>query len=417
MKVEIRETKSGHYTAIVDYFEESMNREVSISLCSQFDPINEAKIWAKKNYDRERKSFLIYGLGLGYHIEALLELIEAHQMIYVIDANEAFCNQVKNYIPREKWNKDSIKVLVSSNLNKINDFLSHISDYSTKVLIHIPSMKIIPGKCYSFKHVLEGYSISGMQQITNGLIEDNRRVNSQIKCRSVEDLYEKWKEKPLIIVSGGPSLDGNIHDLRMADEDVCIFSTSRTLRKLIGEQIRVDMFGMLDPKPSMIEHIKGMETLDIPFIFSNSAYKEAPIRYMGPKYRAYSMDEAENLPGRVEAGGSVATAMLDMAIKFGANPIIFVGQDLAFTNGLSHCENPMGVKVKEREYLKQVRDVEGNYISTTKALLSYKYWIEQKIRKHNQIRFINATEGGAYIEGCEHIGLRDILQEINEVYK
>jgi len=35
----------------------------------------------------------------------------------------------------------------------------------------------------------------------------------------------------------------------------------------------------------------------------------------------------------VDSGGSVATTILDIAIKMGGNPIILVGQDLAYVDG------------------------------------------------------------------------------------
>lgn len=47
---------------------------------------------------------------------------------------------------------------------------------------------------------------------------------------------------------------------------------------------------------------------------------------------------------------------------------------------------------------------------TSLGLLSYKYWIENRILNEQRI-FINATEGGAYIEGMKHIKLRDVISD------
>jgi len=40
----------------------------------------------------------------------------------------------------------------------------------------------------------------------------------------------------------------------------------------------------------------------------------------------------------VDSGGSVATTILDIAIKMGGNPIILVGQDLAYVDGKNHAQ-------------------------------------------------------------------------------
>lgn len=65
--------------------------------------------------------------------------------------------------------------------------------------------------------------------------------------------------------------------------------------------------------------------------------------------------------------------------------------------------------------MKQVKGVDGQYLPTTLALLSYKYWIEQKIRRTDGVRFVNATDGGALIEGCENKRLKDILVELEHI--
>ncbi len=100
------------------------------------------------------------------------------------------------------------------------------------------------------------------------------------------------------------------------------------------------MFCIIDSqKEWTYKQIEGIEHLEIPFVFLNSASHYTVSQYKGPKYRAYSMDSPEEQEGRIESGGSVATAMLDLAIRFGGNPIIFIGQDLAYTNNQSHCTN------------------------------------------------------------------------------
>ena len=108
----------------------------------------------------------------------------------------------------------------------------------------------------------------------------------------------------------------------------------------------------------------------------------------------------------MELGGSVAWQSW-LAIRFGGNPIVFVGQDLAFTNGQSHA---YGGLVNQDVSRRKVKGQNGEFLDTTLGLLSFKHWIENKIRD-NLVEFINATEGRAYIEGCKHISLQDFIDQ------
>jgi len=114
----------------------------------------------------------------------------------------------------------------------------------------------------------------------------------------------------------------------------------------------------------------------------------------------------------VDSGGSVATTILDIAIKMGGNPIILVGQDLAYVDGKNHAQygSHASIYSPELKNMRRVKGQNGEMLYTSLGLLSYKYWIENRIQKEKRI-FINATEGGAYIEGMKHIKLRDVISD------
>lgn len=50
--------------------------------------------------------------------------------------------------------------------------------------------------------------------------------------------------------------------------------------------------------------------------------------------------------------------------------------------------------------------------STARNLNSYRKWIEQYIAKHPEINFIDATEGGAKIQGAVLQKLADVVDRI-----
>ncbi len=57
MKLSIEQTRKGNYTAKFTYYEEKLDNEVSMYLCSKIDPIKEADRWAENIYENYRKAY------------------------------------------------------------------------------------------------------------------------------------------------------------------------------------------------------------------------------------------------------------------------------------------------------------------------------------------------------------------------
>lgn len=113
-------------------------------------------------------------------------------------------------------------------------------------------------------------------------------------------------------------------------------------------------------------------------------------------------------------GGSVATLAFSLTCHLGFRKIIFVGQDLAYTDNKSHADGTFQDAMPEEDTEEFIK-VPGNYeteVPTLKNLDSYRKWfgeyIEWWTRGHKTV-FINATEGGARIEGTELMTLSEVI--------
>jgi hypothetical protein len=131
--------------------------------------------------------------------------------------------------------------------------------------------------------------------------------------------------------------------------------------------------------------------------------------------------------GVIRAWGSVATMALDFALVLGCNPVIFVGQDLANSDGRTYCSglhweasrfsqvtNPEDWKRRWEEMRSgsttvTMLDIFGRPVETTEILASYWNWLTREIQSNPQVRFVNATEGGILREGLEVMSLREAL--------
>ncbi|WP_244154245.1 tetratricopeptide repeat protein [Desulfospira joergensenii] len=95
----------------------------------------------------------------------------------------------------------------------------------------------------------------------------------------------------------------------------------------------------------------------------------------------------------------------------GCDPIIFIGQDLAFSNRKGHSNNVvLSSNEKVKNQLETGQDifwVKGNVeakVPTSRQMNGYQRTFEKMIQESENC-VINATEGGVFIEGAEHMPL------------
>ena len=232
------------------------------------------------------------------------------------------------------------------------------------------------------------------------------------------------RDRAAILVSAGPSLNKNIEQLKRAKNRLFILAVDTAVRPLVNAGIVPDAFCTIDAKKSIsmsdIPHIEKIAVI-APCVASNCILKNQVGKriFYDDSYtivrKIYEIN-GKQIP-YVCIGGSVACAGFSMLYKMGFKTIILVGQDLAYTNNRSHADGTFRGKVPE-ENTKGMLHVRGNYedkVPTRGDLKIYLDWFEDYIRGAKEymdgFRVINATEGGAYIEGTELMTLEKALDE------
>ena len=116
------------------------------------------------------------------------------------------------------------------------------------------------------------------------------------------------------------------------------------------------------------------------------------------------------------SGGSVACSGFSLLYKMGFKTIILVGQDLAYTGNKSYVDGAFQDEMPEEDTSGMIM-VKGNYedkVPTELIMKVYLEWFEMYIegaKKHQDVRIVNATEGGAFIKGTELAELHEIIEE------
>lgn len=224
-----------------------------------------------------------------------------------------------------------------------------------------------------------------------------------------------------VLVSAGPSLDKNIEELKRAKNHLFIIAVDTAVKPLLKRGILPDVFITLDGRKPL-DLLDGAQTL--PVVSNSVARYELLDRQKGKRiffFDGYQLpldlyfQNDKILPG-VAVGGSVACSGFSLLYKMGFETVILVGQDLAYTDNKSHADGTFQEKMPV-EHTEHMIRVKGNYQDTVPTLTNLKIYLEwfanyiEGARKHGNFRVINATEGGAFIEGTELMTLKEALDE------
>ncbi len=402
-------------------------------ICSKYDPLKEAErfVGSIEEYDAETL-FIIYGLGLGYHIEELINSVSENNKILILEPDWQVFKKANELVDLQKiisnpnifilvgnssenvvkilWayinasNANNFQFLPFSNYNKVfNDFYNEV----TKVLKeHVMTVQVLLSTVSYFSYDYNKNMFSNIASI--------------LESSKIQDLENKFKNVPAVIVSAGPSLDKNIKELKAAKGKALILSGGRTVKALLENGIEPDIVFSIDAGDIAYDTLQGKAENDFPLITTVISSDKVVEAHRGKKmymnvseYKGLVDYLGDREIDTMLQGGSVANTMLSCAKFMGCNPVIFIGQDLAYTDKKVHAVNSTitgHVNDVEKGTL-EVEDINGNTVQTSKVFLSFLRWFEMFIESNSDIKYIDATEGGAKIKGTEITTLKECIQD------
>lgn len=381
----------------------------NIFLHSKYYPSKEGEKFVELNekFYRYKDVVMVYGLGLGYHIEQLLKKCDENCKIYIFDADKEVIRIADNLGSLENIRKDKrVKIFDKYSQEFLMDFVN-VAQMVDDILVYKPSVKLLSDEYMYLKNILEDYNVAKIAvERFSKVMSGNYEHNLRLRTPTIKEFFNSInvKRETVIIVAAGPSLDYDINTLKKLNGKVKIFSVGRALKILVKNGIKPDMITIIDSQEVVCNQLEGYENLDIPLCFLSTASRWAVANYNGPKYMFYNEENKDNII--INTGKTVAVATLDIAIKGGANEIIFVGQDLGFVDNKRHAGTINDVS--EDGVYKKVLSVNGSMINTNDGYMYFKRQIEKEIEQNPNVRFINCSKG-ARIKGTLEMDLDQFL--------
>lgn len=415
-------------------------------LNSRLDPDYAANVYADRYQTRIFGTYFIFGLSDGRHIRKILEKCDNTNQLIVYEPDIQLFYQACCQFPlKDLLESEKIIFYVPNLIGSIEKIVSKTVSYMNRTILE---MCVLPGYDFLYREDYTKFEDEIIDGVKESVVTKNTKLaigrkypqytlyhmKNIIYHSDCEQLRRKLAEYdlshiPAIIVSAGPSLDKNINELKKAQGKAFIIVVDAALRSVIKAGIRPDMVYSVDYKAPdyFFEGIdlRGLiwmcERSSKPWILQQMDQKIFYSGYFCTYYSVLSLKTIGYALPVVFTGGSVSTNAFTLACYLGFQKIIFTGQDLAFTNGVSHTKGAIGAFGDNKNYIKsryivQVESADGELLDTDFQMWGYKHWFEKSIRALiGKVDVINATEGGANIEGAENRKLSDVIaQECTE---
>ena len=320
----------------------------------------------------------------------------------------------------------------------LKELMSHLVDYANykyvQTMISPNYDKIYPAECEAVRelvyHAIEETLVDKNTMCKyNENFTYNRSFNFydslwQYNAGDIKELFADidFDKVPAILVAAGPSLDKNVEKLKRAKGKAFIIAVDSAIRTLVKHDIMPDMTVTIDPNKANYYLYQDKRIRQIPLLVCFNAVWGTSVLHYGKRFYFYVdfpfVNRIWERYGkdyiRIETAGSVANDAFSFIRTIGFKNIIMIGQDLAYTGDKVHSEDSyeesfISNDVSRKKEVYVIKDIYGNDVKTDYAMDIYRRWFENQIILHKDIEVIDATEGGARIEGTEVMTLQEAI--------
>ena len=422
----VEPSKSGVPTVAV-----SIDGGKSIHLHSRYQPLDEAKRMVDALPLGECIAFHVHGFGLGYHVDELFERSSDEAILCIVENDLLLLRTAFEHRDFAELIRSN-RVMFFWQLDKAGLF-SRLMTHSATVAMafgqvdHAPSLQLAPEFHRQMQTWCDEFKAFTKTNISTLVLNGRRTAQNvtqnlpwYVATPSLSRLKDCYKGKPAVIVSAGPSLRKNKHLLPAITGKAVIIAVQTTLQPLLEMGVEPHFVTSLDyhdictrffeklPRDLRTELVAEPKATNAVFDLHTG-----PLSLLGNDFAETLLAEMKLNKSKLPSGATVAHLAYYVAEHCGCDPIIFIGQDLGFSDGLCYSPgtsyedvwNPelsrfcsVEMKqwdqiVRDRNILRKTVDHQGRPTYTEERLFTYLQQFERDFAK-SKARIIDATEGG-----------------------
>jgi hypothetical protein len=443
--VEWSDSKAGPPAAAIEHLGKSL------ALCSRYDPHAEADKLLAGVDPTKHAGIIVLGAGLGYHVAQAARFVDATCIMVLFEPNLPLLRAVFERIDCTAWlGKPNILIIddaddraaLTARLEKFAAILTQ----GTILIAHPPSRRISGDAFATFGKAITDIIAYCRTTVATSLVNMARTVRNlsmnvayYAAGATTNELHRAAVGCPAVCVSAGPSLARNVQLLTdpAVRGNVIVITAQTTLKPLLDRGIRPDFVTALDYHEISRRFYEGLPDLpEVTLVAEAKAHHSVLDGYPGPirVTRSAFLDKMLGSPARpivpIAAGATVAHLSFYLAQHLGCDPIILIGQDLGFSDGLYYCPgtaihdvwapelnafNTVEMMewqriVRHRGNLQRTEDIHGRPMFTDEQMVTYLRQFERDFLAAPQI-VIDATEGGAAKLHTKPMRLADALKQ------
>jgi hypothetical protein len=448
----IEQVEEGYPTEVSRSGEPTLQRPTpsarSVYLHSRYEPRGEAKKQVDRLPVADRITFSLQGLGLGYLLSEISDRAARDAIFCVFEPDLKLIRTALELHDFSTIIRDH-RLLFFVEADKSQLFL-RLMPYITQMslgfepVIHSPSFQVNPEFFDQMKIWIEEFTAYAKTCIST-LVINGKRTSENITRNlawylatpSLSRLKDAYRGKPAVIVSAGPSLRKNKHLLTQVQSKACVIAVQTTFQPLLEMGVEPQFVTSLDYHDictrffeKLPKHVKTELVAEPKATNRIFDLNPGPVSLLGNDFADMMLREMKPQKERLPSGATVAHLAFYLAEHMGCDPIIFLGQDLGFSDGL--CYTPgtsyedvwrpelsrfctVEMKqweqiVRDRHILRKVPDFQGRPMYTEERLFTYLQQFERDFIR-SKSRIIDATEGGVLKRGSTPMSFAEAIAQ------
>jgi hypothetical protein len=394
---------------------------------------------------------MIYGFGLAYHIEAVMEQYPAINVIIIEPDPGLFLKALEARDYSKIISSEKTGFLLDVKPSAIPGILSSYGRTAIQTLklrsiydLHLDYYEKVDEEVKTYISKKET-NMNTLNRFGKAWVRNLfRNIELFRKAGDAGVWYNKFSGFPALVLAAGPSLDELLPELPGLRKSHVLICVDTALKAVAATGTVPDFLVVVDPQYLNTRHLDNCldspllknntilisESSTHPSVFRNSFLPVFFFKSIFPLGKL--LERHAGIKSELGAGGSVSTTAWDFARRLGCSEISAAGLDLGFAGGNTHCRNSLSPFISlllskrlsplETINFHSVNDAapfpvknnEGGTTLTDRRLIIYKWWFEEQIKRQNSsdvesnAQLFNTSPRGVSIDGMKLIDIEKL---------